>query len=79
MDELKHTNLPYPSAHLEEDPLLTTREAATFLGLAPSTVQAWRFRRSDGPRFLKIGKKVLYPLSELHRFKEKCFRTSTSG
>ena len=79
MDDLKHDNLPVILPTYDDDPLLTTEEAAAYLGLAPSTLATWRVRRSDGPRFLKIGRKVLYPRSELKRFRAECMRTSTSG
>ncbi len=79
MDDLKHDNLPITLPIREDDPLQNTAEAAMFLGLAPSTLATWRVRRSDGPRFLKIGRKVLYPRSELKRFRAQCMRTSTSG
>lgn len=62
-----------------DDPLLPTEEAASFLGLASSTLATWRVRKSDGPRFLKIGRKVFYSLSELKRFRSQCVRTSTAG
>lgn len=79
MDDIKHNTLSFNPPTYDDDPLLTTEEAAAFLGLAPSTLATRRVRRSDGPRYLKIGRKVLYPLSELKRFRAQCMRTSTSG
>lgn len=31
-------------------------------------LQAWRYLRRGGPRFLKIGRSVLYPREEIERF-----------
>lgn len=37
--------------------LLSTDQAAAFLGLKPNTLEIWRVR-GQGPRFLKLGTKV---------------------
>ena len=79
MDDFEHDNLPVILPTYDAGPLLTTKEAAAYLGQAPSTLATWRVRWSDGPRYLKIGRKVYYLLSELKRFRAKCMRTSTSG
>lgn len=43
---------------------LNTREAAEFLGVKPCTLELWRCRKK-GPRYSKLGSRVMYDLSEL--------------
>lgn len=50
---------------------LSEREAATKLGLSPRTLQDWR-RRSCGPAFLKLGKRVAYHPADLDAFQARC-------
>ncbi|MBB3230955.1 helix-turn-helix domain-containing protein [Halomonas stenophila] len=57
--------------------LLTTQQAAEFLGLSPNTVNQWRYLKR-GPRFRKIGKNVRYAEADLLEFLEKQTRTGTS-
>lgn len=44
---------------------LRTLEAATFLGIGKSTLEAMRYE-GDGPEFIRAGKVVLYPLTSLN-------------
>jgi len=49
--------------------LLNVREAAEILNVKPDTLVAWRCtKRVEGPRYVKIGGAVRYPLSELQDF-----------
>lgn len=57
--------------------MFRTKEAASYLNVAESTLEAWRVR-GGGPAFLKLGKAVRYPQCELEAFKVSCRRTSTS-
>jgi hypothetical protein len=57
--------------------LLTTPEAAAYLRLSPRTLENWRWR-GEGPRFRKLGDRVLYALVELDRWQAARDRTSTS-
>jgi hypothetical protein len=50
---------------------LSEREAAAKLGLSPRTLQDWR-RRSCGPAFLKLGKRVAYHPHDLDAFEASC-------
>ena len=64
----------------EEPPsrVMTTRQAASFLGLAEKTLANWRVN-GGGPRFLKYGQRsVRYRSADLLAFQEACIRTSTS-
>lgn len=46
---------------------LSTEDAARMLGIAPGTLANWR-GENKGPRFARIGSRVVYPLDELKRF-----------
>lgn len=52
---------------VSEDRLLSESEASTFLGVSPSTLNAWRVRR-QGPAFVKLGRRVLYKPADLTAF-----------
>lgn len=56
---------------------LNTKQAATFLGLKPGTLEVWR-TRGDGPAFLKIGRVVRYLRDDLKAFRDAKRRISTS-
>lgn len=45
--------------------MLTTRQAAEYLGLAKSTLEIWRCRGENGLPYLKMGRAVRYRLSDL--------------
>lgn len=57
--------------------LLTTPEAAAYLRLSPRTLENWRVR-GQGPRFRKLGDRVLYAQGDLDRWQEVRERGSTS-
>jgi excisionase family DNA binding protein len=57
--------------------LYETTEAAEFLGVKPTTLEAWRVRGGKLP-FLKIGRLVKYAESDLLAFVEQSKRTSTT-
>lgn len=46
------------------DLLFDTKRAGERLGLAPATLSKLRVR-GEGPRYLKLGSRVLYPAAEL--------------
>ena len=56
---------------------LTTAEAARYCGCSPRTMEGLR-QRGGGPRFLKLGRSVLYELTELDAWLEAARRESTS-
>jgi len=48
------------------DEMLDTRAAAEFLGIAPKTLENWRWMGQDGPRWVRIGRRtVRYRKSDL--------------
>jgi hypothetical protein len=59
------------------EPLLTTAEAAAHLRLSPRTLEAWRLR-GGGPRYCKLGDRVLYTQRDLNAWLDTQTRTSTS-
>lgn len=58
-------------------PYLTTKEAARYLRLRPSTLQRWR-SVGGGPPYRKFGGRVVYLRLELEAFAEAGRRSSTS-
>lgn len=58
--------------------MLTTAEAAAYLGVAKNTMEKWRLY-SDGPAFIKISSHcVRYHPADLEAFVAKCRGFSTS-
>ncbi len=58
-------------------PFLTTKEAARYLRLRPSTLAQWRWT-GGGPAYRKFGGRVVYSQQELEEFTEAARRLSTS-
>jgi predicted DNA-binding transcriptional regulator AlpA len=56
---------------------LTVREAADYLRFAKSTLDNWR-SKGRGPRFSKLGKKILYDVRDLDKWFDDNRRNSTS-
>ena len=58
--------------------LVTTSEAAEYLGgLKTNTLEGWRIR-GEGPNFYKCGRLVKYSIAELDAWLESRARSSTS-
>jgi excisionase family DNA binding protein len=57
--------------------LLTREQAAQFLSLKKSTLEAWAVR-GGGPAMVKMGKAVRYRLADLEAFIESRIRQNTS-
>jgi len=58
--------------------LLTTPQAADYLGLSTHTLNRWRWD-GRGPRFVKLGKSVRYRQGDLDEFIEAGQRDHTSA
>jgi len=56
---------------------LKVNDAAEHLGLSASTLNKWRVE-GKGPRFVKLGRAVVYRLSDLDEWLERHSRQSTS-
>ena len=63
--------------------LLTTEQAATYLGTTRRTLEAWRLPGGSGgrpgPVFVKVGRLVRYRPSDLEAFVADGVRTNTGG
>lgn len=57
--------------------IMTVQQAATYLGLAVSTLNKWRCH-GGGPVFIKMGRAVRYRQPDLESFVLEMSRTSTS-
>jgi hypothetical protein len=53
--------------HQGERLAVTEIEAAALLAVSPSTLRAWR-SQSRGPRFSRLGRRVVYRLRDLEGF-----------
>lgn len=56
--------------------VLTSAEAAEYLGLKPITLDVWR-QYGKGPEYIKMGRAVRYRKEDLDRFMDKNRRRST--
>jgi hypothetical protein len=56
---------------------LSSPEAASYLGISPSTLSKRRVF-GGGPTFLKQGRRVVYDVRDLETYLERCRRSSTS-
>ncbi|MFJ2580003.1 helix-turn-helix transcriptional regulator [Kitasatospora aureofaciens] len=54
---------------------LTTKDVANRYRTTPATVRYWR-HTGYGPRGIRIGRQVLYPVAELHRFETELIAQS---
>ena len=57
--------------------LLTTTEAAAYVGLSHRTLERYRVT-GQGPPYLKVGRRVLYRRADLDAWLENKVRRSTS-
>lgn len=56
-----------PSLKFTQSPIMTVGQAATYLGLAVSTLNKWRCH-GGGPVFIKMGRAVRYRAEDLDAF-----------
>jgi predicted DNA-binding transcriptional regulator AlpA len=62
-----------PTPHLQTLPKTTRHnlsdvEVATYIGLSVSTLRRWRFIGTGGPRWVRIGSSVRYPIADLEAY-----------
>ena len=57
---------------------LTQDQLAARWHISPRTLEQWRWR-GVGPRYLKIGGRVIYPETEIERFEAKRLHQNTTG
>jgi len=63
---------------MSTEPLMTEREAAEFLGVAPATLRRWRVT-GQPPIYVKLSRAVRYRRSDLLAFIEGNLCSSTSA
>lgn len=57
---------------------LTPKEAAYRLRVAIQTLANWRVK-GNGPRYIKCGRKVLYPVAEIAAFEQAHMKGNTTA
>lgn len=62
----RETSEPKP-IDLSHDKLLDSAAAAEALGISKYTINNWR-ARGTGPRYVRLGDRVLYPMKSLNEF-----------
>lgn len=55
--------------------LLNTVQAAEILGVRPNTLEIWRCHH-QGPKYKKLGRRVLYDPADLEDFADSCTVTT---
>ncbi|WP_085440393.1 helix-turn-helix domain-containing protein [Magnetofaba australis] len=58
-----------------EPELITPREAAKILGVEPTTLGNWRHTKRYPLPYVKVGKKVMYRLTDVEEFIESRYVT----
>jgi predicted DNA-binding transcriptional regulator AlpA len=56
---------------------LTVKDAAIYVGLSRATLDIWR-GKGRGPRYIKLGSRVVYDTGDLDRWLEQHKQSSTS-
>ncbi|WP_373693252.1 helix-turn-helix transcriptional regulator [Desulfobulbus sp.] len=56
---------------------LTSQELAERLRMSPGTLQNWR-TKGFGPRYIKFGKHVLYPISIVEQWEKSYLKGNTA-
>lgn len=56
---------------------MSENELAQKWGISPKTLQRWR-SEGRGPRYLKLSKRVIYPIDEIQKFESHSLYASTS-
>ena len=57
-------------------PYLTQVELAARWRISPGTLERWRWA-GEGPRFLKLGGRVVYRIADIEAFEQQQLRTRT--
>lgn len=71
-----HLALPAPMAPHERR-VLSETELAQRWGVSPKTLQRWR-TEGRGPKYLKLSKRVTYPLEAIMEYEHDALHVSTS-
>lgn len=57
---------------------LTPRQLAERWGLSTGTLANWRYR-GQGPRFIRLSNRVLYPVDQIRSFEELAWPSTDSS
>lgn len=57
---------------------LTQNELATRWNLSPRTIERWR-SNGEGPRFVRLGNRVMFRLEDIEAFEEQHLLESNAG
>lgn len=60
-----------------DEKLLTPSELAAHWGIKPQTLQKWR-TKGYGPQYLKISRRILYPMRAVLKFEKSTLQQSTA-
>jgi hypothetical protein len=66
-----------PEPHMPPRQVLSEADLASRWGMSPKTLQRWRME-GRGPHYLKLGKRVNYPLNAVIAFENCVQHVSTS-
>lgn len=66
------------SKALPNKAMLTEREAGQYLSSSTHTLQKWR-RTGEGPKYVKVGRSVRYPLKSIEEYVQKQTYSNTVG
>jgi excisionase family DNA binding protein len=62
---------------MEENRLLTTKEAADYFRIQPNTIEQWRVK-GQGPKFVKIGRCIRYRPTDIKDYLDQMLVSSTT-
>ena len=54
------------------------KKASIYTGISVSTLNKWRMNRNHGPKYSKLGSRVVYPKDQLDAWMAENLKTSTS-
>jgi predicted DNA-binding transcriptional regulator AlpA len=56
----------------------SVRQASIYTGISVSTLNKWRMHTNNGPKYLKLGSRVVYPRDQLDAWMAQNLKSSTS-
>jgi excisionase family DNA binding protein len=66
------TSIVSEHMNIEKPVFLTEVEAADYLGVAPITLNTWRWQKKKSLKYIKLGKYIKYRKADLDAFLEEC-------
>jgi len=74
---VSHSNLPGRKDTKMKATCINQLELAVRWGISHRTLERWRWT-GEGPKFLKVGGRVVYRLSDVEEYEQSIVRSSTS-